>query len=60
MLSPENNDVGTDGILRAGSLPEPSEELASSLLWDSDLRERLSKPTYKKSDLDRRRQKVIS
>ncbi|KAJ9109900.1 hypothetical protein QFC19_001880 [Naganishia cerealis] len=35
---------------------QPSADLASSLLWDEQTRNRLLKPTFKKADLDRRRQ----
>ncbi|KAK4686639.1 ribonuclease P/MRP protein subunit POP1, partial [Tremellales sp. Uapishka_1] len=51
-------ETSADGVLRASMSMEPSSELATSELWDEEIREGLAKPRYKKSDLDRRRQKL--
>lgn len=36
----------------------PSADLARSDIWEQDIRKTLSKPHYKKKDLDERRAKV--
>ncbi|WVQ79961.1 hypothetical protein IAT38_002062 [Cryptococcus sp. DSM 104549] len=52
-----STEIGSDGVLRAKSVP-PSSELASSTLWDADLREEASQPRYTKFNLDARRHKI--
>ncbi|GFZ46872.1 hypothetical protein JCM24511_04092 [Saitozyma sp. JCM 24511] len=47
-----------DGILRTSVSLEPSADLALSDIWDSDTRDSVSKPRYKKSDLDLRRHRL--
>lgn len=51
-------EADNDGVLRSAAPSQGSSSLAESSIWDAEVREQLSTPRYKKSDLDRRRQKV--
>lgn len=49
-----NVHPSTDGITRTSDV-DPNPELAGSQLWDSELRESILTPTFKKADLDKRK-----
>lgn len=51
-------EINKSGHLRAPPITLPSSQLANSEIWDADIRSKLSKPRYKKKDIDDRKSKV--
>jgi hypothetical protein len=58
MLKETSSAQNDDGVRKSLLQLEPSGALATSDLWDSDLRMEMATPRFKKSDLDNRRRKV--
>ncbi|OCF60925.1 ribonuclease P/MRP protein subunit POP1 [Kwoniella mangroviensis CBS 10435] len=56
-LSPKSEDMNEQAILRFNRV-QPSPDLAQSTLWDSNVREDLSKAAYTKYQLDARRHRL--